>query len=214
MSNRPSSQETPRLRARGKGLTGSCVSFPWGGPYRGDRGMTPSVPTSVQLALGLQLLLQRRSMHGRGRALAAGPPVASPCGRLRQARGSPGGGVRPGHAGPALRGPLCSAGTAPMTRWCPCSRAAAPCPLWWWRRGSSRSPAVRRPWPWAALAAGAPAWVARGGIPESTGASALPADLQLPSPGWAASGLPLQPHPHLSPQLGRSPGPSSWANLA
>ena len=34
--------------------------------------MTPSVPTSVQLALGLQLLLQRRSMHGRGRALAAG----------------------------------------------------------------------------------------------------------------------------------------------
>ncbi|KAI4551836.1 hypothetical protein MJT46_018088 [Ovis ammon polii x Ovis aries] len=38
--------------------------------------------------------------------------------------------------------------------------------------------------------------------------------LQLPSPGWAASGLPLQPHPQHSAQLGRSPGPSRRADFA
>lgn len=38
--------------------------------------------------------------------------------------------------------------------------------------------------------------------------------LQLPSPGWAASGLPLQPRPQHSAQLGRSPGPSRRADFA
>lgn len=51
------------------------------------------------------------------------------------------------HPCQALLGRLCLAGTAPTTRWCPCCRAAGPCPRSWWRRGSSHSPAVRHPLP-------------------------------------------------------------------
>lgn len=157
--------------------------------------MTPPVPTSVQLALGLELLLQRRLMHGRGRALASGRHVASLCGLHQQDRGVRPLAVRSGHTGPSLRGHLCLAGTAPTTRWCPCSRAAAPCPRWWWRRGSSHSPAVRRPWPWAALATGAPTWVTRGGIPESTEASAPPCSFppQVGEPQGSPSSPVLSP---------------------
>lgn len=210
-SFQPGDTQTPCL---GQRVDWIMRVVPLGGTLQGGRGhdafCTHKCPAGPGPGASPAEKVNARARQGPGFGPACGLAVWPP----PAGQGGPGGGVRSGHAGPALRGPLCSAGTAPTTRWCPCSRAAAPCPRWWWRRGSSRSPAVSRPWPWAALAAGAPAWVTRGGIPEPTEASALPADLQLPSPGWAASELPLQPRPHLSPQLGRSPGPSSWANLA
>lgn len=66
---------------------------------------------------------------------------------LRAGEGGRVGGCGQGSSGQALLGYLCLAGTAPTTRWCPCCRAAVRCPHWWWRRGSSHSPAVRPPLP-------------------------------------------------------------------
>lgn len=173
--------------------------------------MMPPVPTSVQLALGLELLLQRRLTLGRGRALASSRPVASLCGLHQQDTGVRRLAVRSGHAGSALRGHLCLAGTAPTTRWCPCSRAAVPCPRWWWRRGSSHSPAVRHPWPWATLAAGAPTWVTRGGIPESTEASALPCS--FPPQVGQPQGSPSSPVLSTQPSSGGPLAPAEGQTL-
>lgn len=173
--------------------------------------MMPPVPTSVQLALGLELLLQRRLTLGRGRALASSRPVASPCGLHQQDTGVRRLAVRSGHAGSALRGHLCLAGTAPTTRWCPCSRAAVPCPRWWWRRGSSHSPAVRHLWPWATLAAGAHTWVTRGGIPESTEASALPCS--FPPQVGQPQGSPSSPVLSTQPSSGGPLAPAEGQTL-
>lgn len=105
--------------------------------------MTLSVSRNAQLALGLELLLQGLKSR-RGRALVCGRgPAVSLCGQDREVRGGRG----QGSSGQALLGHLCLAGIAPMTRWCPCYRAVVRCPHWWWRRGSSRSPAVRPPLP-------------------------------------------------------------------
>ena len=118
-------------------------------------------------------------------ASGPGPAVGLLCGLHRQDREVWQVALGGAHPGQALLGHLCSAGTAPTTRWCPCCRAVVQCPRWWWRRGSSRSPVVRPPtgpWPpWPTY----PAGVAMGGIYESTGDSACPPSLQLPSPGGA-----------------------------
>lgn len=145
--------------------------------------MMPPVPTSVQLALGLELLPAGRAW------LRADlwPRRAASTSRTRgPAAGCALGSCWVGPLGPPLLGRNCSHDkvVSMLQR----QRRHA---LVVEGRGSSRSPAVRHPWPWATLAAGAPTWVTRGGIPESAEALALPCS--FPLPGWAASGLPLQP---------------------
>lgn len=155
-SFQPGDTQTPCL---GQRVDWIMRVVPLGGTLQGGRGhdafCTHKCPAGPGPGASPAEKVNARARQGPGFGPACGLAVWPP----PAGQGGPGGGVRSGHAGPALRGPLCSAGTAPTTRWCPCSRAAAPCPRWWWRRGSSRSPAVSRPWPWAALAAGAPAWV-------------------------------------------------------
>lgn len=124
------------------------------------------------------------------------------------------------HAGQALPGHLFLAGTAPMTRWCPCFKAVARCPHWWWRRGLSRLPAVRHPRPLGAVAHRDPARASTCGTYKSAGDSAFPPNPQLPFPGGAVDssgvvsgpclGLSLHPRPQLlaggvSPSARRSP---------
>lgn len=100
-----------------------------------------------------------------------------------------------------------------MTRWCPCFKAAARCPHWWWRRGSSHLPAVRHPWPLGFMAHRDPARASTYGTYKSAEDSAFPPNLQLPSPGGSVDsngadsgpclGLSLCPHPQLP--LGEKP---------
>lgn len=109
-----------------------------GSPAGGGR-CQPSVPWSCS----------RRDELAERLCPALAVALLGTCGVASAGRTGRGGrGVRGGLDGahwPGPPGPPLSAGTAPMTRWCPCCRAVAPCPRWWWRRGSSRSPAVRLP---------------------------------------------------------------------
>lgn len=89
------------------------------------------------------------------------------------------------HPGQALLGHLFLAGTAPMTRWCPCFKAVVQCPHWWWRKGSSHLPAVRHPLPLGFMAHGDPVRVSMCGTYKSTEDSAFPPHLQPPSPSGA-----------------------------
>ena len=100
-----------------------------------------------------------------------------------------------------------------MTRWCPCFKAVARCPRWWWRRGLSRLPAVRHPLPLGFTAHRHPARAPCVGFTSLHRTLPFPLSLQLPSPrgavdssGAASGTLPGAVPASLSPASGSRRG--------
>lgn len=102
---------------------------------------------------------------------------------------------------------VCLAGTAPMTRWCPCCRAVAQCPRWWWKKGSSHSPAVRPACLLASLSQSAGLCSSHrpaASLPRAASRWRYGAPVhRVQKPLWA---LP----PSLSPAEGSSAPPNAW----
>lgn len=161
--------------------------------------MMPPVPTSVQLALGLGFSCRQ----GPGEltcGLAMRPPPAGHGGPAGCALGS----CWVGPLGPPLLGRNCSHDKVVSML-----QGSGAMPTLVVEEGSSRSPAVRHPWPWATLAAGA--YLGLGW--DSRVCRGLCSPLQLPSPRLGSLRAPLQPHPQHSAQLGSPLAPAEGQTL-